>query len=360
MYISEYLAHKGNQVILSERESDFMKRASYGNQARVHNGCHYPRSVLTSLRSRVSFPRFISEFEDCVDGSFDKYYMISSVLSQVSANQFVKFCNRVGIKLAPAPQEIIPLVNPYYIEKIFSVKEFAFDSEKIKNVMLKRMCDAGVSYYLNHEIHSIKQMGQKIIAFSASPHHGEREMSDIDMVFNCTYSMTNKIVHNSNLNLIPLKHEMSEIALVKVPKELQNFGMTVMDGPFFSFMPFPPKGVHSFSHVRYTPHYEWHDKRGQDYKDASLYREKATKNSAWSHMIRDASRYIPKLLDCQYIDSIWEIKTVLPFKEHCDSRPILFRPNYGLKGFHNIVGGKIDNVYDVIRVIESSGVLDGK
>ena len=46
MYLSVYFARKGHEVILSEKENDFMQRASYVNQARVHNGYHYPRSIL--------------------------------------------------------------------------------------------------------------------------------------------------------------------------------------------------------------------------------------------------------------------------------------------------------------------------
>ena len=69
-YISEYFAKQGKRVVLCEKESKLMKRASYANQARVHNGYHYPRSVLTALRSRVSFPVFCEEFSDCIDSSF--------------------------------------------------------------------------------------------------------------------------------------------------------------------------------------------------------------------------------------------------------------------------------------------------
>ena len=50
---------------------------------------------------------------------------------------------------------------------------------------------------------------------------------------------------------------------------------------------------------------------------------------------------------------------MLPRSETNDSRPILFMPNYGLKGFHNVMGGKIDNVYDVIEVIEKIGLVSG-
>lgn len=110
MYLSEYFARKGHEVILFEKEDDFMQRASYVNQARVHNGYHYPRSILTALRSRVSFPRFHEEFRDCIDDSFDKYYMISNLQSKVSANQFEKFCHRLGVVCEPAPPKITDLI----------------------------------------------------------------------------------------------------------------------------------------------------------------------------------------------------------------------------------------------------------
>lgn len=44
------------KVILLERESSLLSRASYNNQARIHNGYHYPRSFTTAFRSRVNFP----------------------------------------------------------------------------------------------------------------------------------------------------------------------------------------------------------------------------------------------------------------------------------------------------------------
>ena len=72
----------------------------------------------------------------------------------------------------------------------------------------------------------------------------------------------------------------------------------------------------------------------------------------------DAKRYIPVLEECVYKKSLFEVKTVLPRSEEDDSRPILFKPNYGaIKGFHCIMGGKIDNIYDVIESIENLKIL---
>ena len=359
MYISEHLAYKGYQVILYEKESDFMQRASYRNQARVHNGYHYPRSTLTALRSKLSFPKFAKEFESCIDSSFDQYYMISSILSKTSSNQFLNFCHRIGIICNPAPKSIISLTNPYFVEDIFSVKEFVFDSQKLKKLMIDRIQNVGVESRLNRNIQSIKRKNKRLIVSTYSLNTGENEIIDTDMVFNCTYSMTNNVINNSELNFIPLKHEMAEIILTQVPEELHGIGITVMDGPFFSIMPFPSKGIHTLSHVRYTPHYEWVDINKKNYKSTDKhlneYKTKFHRRSSWTYMIKDASRYIPLLSKSKYIESILEVKTILPMSENCDSRPILFKMDHGLKGFHNVIGGKIDNIYDIIKVIEKCG-----
>ena len=78
-------------------------------------------------------------------------------------------------------------------------------------------------------------------------------------VFNCTYSQLNALLYRSGLPAVPLKHELAEMALVDVPPQLKSLGITVMDGAFFSCMPFPPRGLHTLSHVRYTPHGHWYD-----------------------------------------------------------------------------------------------------
>ena len=42
------LANEGFTVLLIEQSSRLMTRASYVNQARLHNGLHYPRSLATA------------------------------------------------------------------------------------------------------------------------------------------------------------------------------------------------------------------------------------------------------------------------------------------------------------------------
>ncbi|MFC1549272.1 NAD(P)/FAD-dependent oxidoreductase [Nitrospirota bacterium] len=358
MYVAEYFALQGKRVILCEKEADFMQRASYVNQARVHNGYHYPRSILTALRSHVSFPRFCQEFDNCIDSSFEQYYMIGRLLGKVTAKQYEKFCLSIGVPCEPAPKRITKLINPNYIEAAYLTNEFAFDAIKLKDVMHARLDDAGVIYRFNTEVCSIRSGQNGLdVRIQGTDGNVHPEVISSRQVFNCTYSMLNHVLTGSGIEPIPLKHEMTEMCLVELPDVLKNTGITVMCGPFFSIMPFPPmNGIHIFSHVRYTPHFEWYDGKGQSPVNAHDLFQRAEKKSAWKAMLLDAQRYIPILSECKYDDSLWEVKTVLPRSETDDSRPILFKPDYHLKGFHCIMGGKIDNVYDVIREIEKLGL----
>lgn len=358
MYLAEQLALGGHEVKLIEREPDFMSRASFNNQARVHQGYHYPRSILTALRSRLSFPRFVNEFRDCIASNFAKYYLIASPLGKVTAQQFLKFCERIGAPCDPAPERIRSLTNPGLVEACYSVTEYAFDAIKLRDIMARRLQGANVTSMLGTSVEKVRQHGNGLMVTLRT--ESSRGQVDVyaDHVFNCTYSHINQLLSESDIELIPLKHEMTEMCLVEVPDVLKASGITVMCGPFFSVMPFPAAGLHSFSHVRYTPHYEWHDDSKHQYKDSQSRLDDETRYSAWRHMQKDAARYIPILSECEYKRSLWEVKTVLPRSETDDSRPILFRANHGLRGLHCVMGGKIDNVYDVVEAITSQGLIN--
>jgi len=71
-------------------------------------------------------------------------------------------------------------------------------------------------------------------------------------------------------------------------------------------------------------------------------------------MIRDAGRYVPEILKAEYRHSLFEIKTVLTRNESDDGRPILFERHLELPGCFSILGGKIDNIYDVLEKMDES------
>lgn len=345
--VALHLRNRLEHVLVVEQEPDLLRRASYTNQARVHNGYHYPRSLLTALRSRVNAPRFIDEYRDCVDQTFVKVYAIGKFFSKVNARQFKAFCSRIGAHLERAPEPIRRLFNFTLIEEVFLAHEYAFNPVKLAGRLGRDLRRSGVGLRLNSSVVRIESgAGDRLNVHCHSPE--DSGCVTAGEVFNCTYSALNRLLAASNLPLIPLQHEFTELALVEVPPHLQHVGITIMDGPFWSLMPFPARGLHTLSHVRYTPHDRWEDVPGADYVDGDQRARSAVRRTKYAHMIKDAQRYVPSLRECRYVESLWEVKTVLPCSDVDDSRPILFRRNHGLKHFTSVLGAKIDNIYDVL------------
>ena len=343
LYLAEALAARLPRVLLCDRAAGLMGRASFANQARVHNGYHYPRSVLTALRSRVNFPRFVAEFRPAVDSSFEKVYAVARRGSKVTADQFAGSMRRIGAEVEPAADDVRALFDPAQVEDVFRVKEYAFDAVKLRDVMAARVRRAGVEVRLNTPVERVWPLPGGAVWVRLAD-----EDVAAGMVLCCAYAQTNAAAAASGLPVIPLKHELAEMALVDVPAELKHLGVTVMDGPFFSCMPFPSAGRHTLSHVRYTPHGHWYDGLpGEPHVAASDMLDRADRRTAFPHMVRDAAQLLPCLARCEYRGSLWEVKTVLPRSETDDSRPILFRPDHGIPNYHVVLGGKIDNVYDV-------------
>jgi len=351
LYLADHLARLGHKVVVVEASDKPMSRASYSNQARVHNGYHYPRSVLTGLRSRQLFPEFVNEFSSAISSEFEKLYLIGSLLGNVNAAQFEAFCKRIGAEFEFAPQFLREFCNVELIEAAFRVKEFAFNADALREIMLERLERSNVEIVLNTTVTKVRPDNGRIII---SADFGDIESAD--QVFNCTYSRLNELFGNGISDLIPLKHELTEICLVEVPRAFKDVGVTVMCGPFFSFMPFPSTDYHSFTHVRYTPHMSWSELDERSEINRAFLSGDDSRKSAWPIMKRDASRFIPLVSEMKLKKSIFEIKTILPSSETTDSRPILFRQDHGLTGFHSIMGGKIDNVYDVIEMVKKRGL----
>jgi glycine/D-amino acid oxidase-like deaminating enzyme len=295
----------------------------------------------------VNFPRFSDEFRPAIRDGFVKLYAIPRQGSKVTAEQFAESMRRIGAPIEAAAKGLKLLFDRSLVEDVFRVREAAFDSLELCRLIRERAERAGVEIRAGVNVDRVRGLpGGSIRAATAD---GEITAG---MVLNCTYSQTNAVAAASGLPLIPLKHEIAEMALVEPPDQLREVGVTVMDGPFFSCMPFPPRGLHTLSHVRYTPHGHWTENALEQLPAYEVF-EQFEKLSAFDHMVRDAARYLPALAKCTYSDSLWDVKTVLPRSESDDSRPILFRPHHGIPNYHVVMGGKIDNVYDVADELTS-------
>jgi glycine/D-amino acid oxidase-like deaminating enzyme len=354
--IAIYLAKKRGlkRILLVERESALLTRASYSNQARVHNGYHYPRSFTTAYRSRVNLPKFVRDWPDAVEQDFTKLYAIARRNSKVTAKQFERFCREIDAKIQTASPALRALFEPRLIEDVFLVEEYVFDATKLASWVERELKECAVQVLFKTCVTAISNGPNETLRVALQPERGTEVSISCRYVFNCTYSGLNQFKGDFPGTRTVLKQEVTEMALMQVPPALEGLGITVMDGPFFSMMPFPARGLHTLSHVRYTPHFHWKDEQGIDpYQKLERY-ECATRVD---RMVRDVGRYLPAVLDAKYVDSLFEVKTVLVKNEGDDGRPILFEKHPELPGCYSVLGGKIDNIYDVLEKLDAEPIL---
>ena len=354
--IAIYLAGRRGlpRVLLLEREPSLLARASYHNQARVHNGYHYPRSFTTAFRSRVNLPQFVRDWPHAVTQDFTKLYAIARRNSKVTARQFERFCRDIGATIQRADDSLHKLFEPRLIEEVFLVEEYAFNAKKLAEQATRELQETGVHVWFSSCAKALYATGEGKIRVSVQRADGTLQAVESPYVFNCTYSGLNQLEGDFPGVKTGLKQEITEMALVRMPAPLAELGITVMDGPFFSMMPFPARGLHTLSHVRYTPHTYWMDARGiNPYARLSAYPQE----TRFDRMLRDVARYIPSAREMEYAESIFEVKTVLQKNEADDGRPILWEKHEELPGCYSILGGKIDNIYDVMQKLDTENLF---
>ena len=74
LFAANLLGKKGLKVCLIELSNQVFSRASYINQARVHQGYHYPRSLSTAITSAKYFKRFSNDFSAAINKKFKKIF----------------------------------------------------------------------------------------------------------------------------------------------------------------------------------------------------------------------------------------------------------------------------------------------
>lgn len=343
------MARRGRDVLLLEREAGILGRASWRNQARVHNGYHYPRSFSTANGSHRHYERFLAEMAGCVDAGFEHLYAVARAGSFTTAAQFERFCRELGLRLRPPTAAARDLFDPDRVEAVFLVREAAFDARAMRaRLQAAVAAEPRLTLALGTEVTRV-ELGAEPAMLATS--RGPVRATAVLIV---AYAGINALLRASGIEPLDLKAEITELCLVDPPPELQGRGVTVMDGPFFSCMPMPAERCHSLTHVRYTPHASW-DLRRDLPRPPYAVLEGYDGHGRFLHMQRDAARYLPALRGVRPRGSLFEVKAVPNRHELDDGRPIMVRRHSTAPLCASVLGAKLDSVFELEDAI--SGLM---
>ncbi|WDZ82435.1 NAD(P)/FAD-dependent oxidoreductase [Micromonospora cathayae] len=347
---------QGRSVAVVDIERRPLVRASLINQARAHNGYHYPRSVYTALRSASYYTRFLRDFPTAVNRRFRSVYAIAAEGSFVDAHHFEKFCSTVGVPATRIdPAEFF--LNGS-VEAAYETDEFSFDAPALRTALLARV-DAypgRLRWFLGD---TVVEAGRDGDVWRTTLRSGTQVAAGA--VVNATYAGTNALLATFDLPPVPLKYELCEMVLVDAPAH-RDVAVTVLDGSFFSLMPFGHTPWHSLSSVAYTPRLTSTDtlptfpcqERIPDCGPAVLANCgtcSARPASSYPYMRTLTQRFLPTAGQLRRVESLFAVKAVLRTAEVDDSRPTLIRTDSERPSFVTLLSGKVNTIYDLDEVL---------
>lgn len=356
LYAAERCGKKGERVLVLERDPEPFARATYINQARVHMGYHYPRSISTALKSAHYFERFHRDYAFCERTDFAQIYATGAQFSWTDAAAFARFCRAADIACEAVPPET------YFREGMcdgaFRTREYTYDAMVLRAHFLQSLAALpNVTVQCGTKPDAITRAGAvwRVRASDGAVH-------ETPYLLNATYAGVNEVHAMLGFAPFAIKYELCEIILCTVNERLRNVGITVMDGPFFSLMPFGQTGLHSLTGVCFTPHKTSFEalptfacqSRTGGCSPASLANCNtcpARPATAWPQMSQLARKYLREEYGFSYRQSLFSMKPILKASEVDDSRPTLVRTLSESPRFVSVLSGKINTVYDLDAVL---------
>ena len=340
-------------VLIVDVEDSYFKRGSYINQARLHNGYHYPRSISTAGKSAGYFKRFYDDYKDCINNDFEKIYAIASDYSWTSGKQFKEFCDKLDLVCDEVDKR--KYFNEKSIDKAFHTVEYAFDAYLLGEKLYKEATSLNVEFKFNTLIKNVIKKDNLFVVTLF-----DDSVIETCFILNATYAGTNQIHKLMGYEYLPIKYELCEVILCNVSDNIKNVGLTVMDGPFFSVMPFGKTGYHSITTVSRTPHctsysklppYDCQGLEIMDGHNEGCMHCKTYPKTAFTEMVQTAKKYLKDDIKIEYVKSLFTVKPIMKASEIDDSRPTIIKKYSESPDFYTVFSGKINTIYDLDSIL---------
>lgn len=358
LYAALFCGKKGQSVLVLECDPQPFCRATYINQARVHHGYHYPRSISTAIKSAGYFERFNREYDFCINRAFEKIYATSNRYSWSDGKQFKEFCRAASIPC----EELHPgrFFKDMMCDGAFLTREYTYDAMLLKSYLLEKIAEyKNITILCGIDLQRIEKIQDSFVLYTQDAIYGT------GFLLNAAYASTNQILDMVGYEKFGIKYELCEIILCDVNEKLRNYGFTVMDGPFFSIMPFGKTVYHSLTSVTFTPHATCHESmpvfscQEQSRGACSPVRLgncndcPAKPDTAFAYMANLARKYLKDEYEFKYKMSLYSMKPILTSSELDDSRPTVIRVYSRKPTFVGVLSGKINTVYDLDEVLDN-------
>lgn len=330
------LAARGAAVTIFERQHRPLLGASYNNQNRLHLGFHYPRDDETARQSIRGFARFREEFAPCILAGFPNAYFVASEGSLVTAQQYLAFCERLGLRyrrIEPARYE--PLVQGVDLGVLCD--EVVYDSAVLGRLVLERLEAARVERHFDAPVQRIERRVGRGFSLAVAG----RAARDFDAVVNCTYANINHLGLQLGHDVAEYQFEYTMVPIIEWAHA--PVGVSIMDGPFMTVLPFGHSGRFLLYHVAHSVIAEFVGRQMPEHwtdRTTSPARE-ADGEALFERILAACTRFVPALATARCSGFLEGPRMVLAHRHKTDARPSIVRERE--PGYVTAFTGKIDH-----------------
>lgn len=299
------------RVTLFERAHDILGGASWGNQNRHHFGYHYPRSPETVLQCRQSHPSFQALYGDALV-DVEAYYAVATVGSRTTSEEYLRFCDRHALPYRiqyPAEEHLRrPAVGV-----CLRVPEPVCDYWDLKRLIDKRLAaDPSIDLRLGHEVTGghLTADGRKRLEVR---HAGGVTTHEVEALINASFYEINTVCGWFGFPRRSFQYDTKELAIVRLPTS-RRLAVTVMDGPFCTFLPMGRTDRFILGHVKESVLVSDVSRGAPDRLEARAF------PSRWP-VIRDAcAEYFPVVRRAKFVESMFTRVVIDPDSADDDAR----------------------------------------
>ena len=237
------------------------------------------------------------------------------------------------------------------ISQAFEVEESTFDSTKLRFHLIKELEDCSM---IDLKLKTCVTKGTLGEICLLNLDNGERV--ETDGVVLSVYAGTNGLRGKLGLSILPLDFELTEVHLGTVTPSMRGLGFTVMDGPFWSLMPFGNSDLVSLTNVGLTPLrrssrlpiFDCQSKRtgcsGVKLAECGTCDVKPV--STLKHQIQQMSQFLKNEDFFTWEKSLVTVKSKLSTSQVDDARPTLILKEKS-KNIWTVFSGKISSLFDL-------------
>lgn len=331
------IANAGYNVVLLERLPAILKGTSENNTNRVHQGFHYPRDVKTATECRDNFARFEAEFKEAIVEGFPNLYCIASEHSLTSKDDFLKFCDLLGLSYSPLDLKRCSMeINSCSLG--IACKESIVDLVTLRNIMESKISsNKKISLFLNTEVTAINKKNHR---YELSFLSESQSKQSFDAVVNCSYANINTLTVQLGYEVSDGQYEYTVVPIIDL--DLPPAAITIMDGPFMTLFPYGNTKRFLLYHVKYsvitseirkTLHPDWLNPEQSPFA-------KIDQQEHYKKMQKACVKFLPFLANAKLCGYLQTTRLVLARHDYDDARPSLVN-DHG-EGYLTIFSGKID------------------